>query len=670
MKVSIDKIETNGLRCPDAKIVFKDKDSGASLNLLQMPNATGKTTIIKLLGPTLSGEIRNWGSKMIKSFKSREDVSSGLFSVSILTDINKKKSNIQFIVRFNFEHGTVDFTTSRSETSGEEDGWLPPREIKPYITEGCVDVFCFRGDKVNDLIDSNKSDAEETIKAFFGITSSEDFLQSINTHFRATVSQQANVNDRVINSKSNLLKAWEGRFKILKSDFEDLKNSESQINNDLQDLRERSGRIIASVENGAEEESKHASTVQKHEERVALLSNEYWDTLKNPFTISNELVADLFKMRESLEKMKLPGGSKTFFDDMIEFEENCICGEELTEEKVDHIKKTIENYLGDDEITIINQIKEEIKISFKDKDGEENLNTIFSTLKEAVSSRDKAKIDERNFLEGIKEMSSEENKKIFDEYDKKQIEVIQITGKINNRTKEYKPSGTELNNPASCKSWKAAELAISELSDELGTMSDMIDDVNAHAVLVKIITGCKENSLKRLKEKVRELTNKMILQTLRANSGYEIKVESFDKFLQLGWNGVEQSEGSGAQNIIVAYSFVRAILEEATIQFPLIVDHPFTNVDIGNRRDLGSKLTTLMHQFIGFLIDVERPGFLEGVEKSGDEVRYISLFRNNKENEVYAKKMEKMEQDLYYKSDSGLLCYDKEFFLENSMGTK
>jgi hypothetical protein len=241
---------------------------------------------------------------------------------------------------------------------------------------------------------------------------------------------------------------------------------------------------------------------------------------------------------------------------------------------------------------------------------------------------------------------------------------------MNNRQRDYKPTKAQLNNPVECKSWKAADFAVTQLSEELGTMSDMISDVNAHTLLVKVINGCKDNSLKRLKDRVRKLTNKMILETFPIGSELEIEVDHFDKHLQLGWNGTEQSEGSGAQNIIVAYSFVRAVLEEATIEFPLIVDHPFSNVDIGNRRNIGTKLTTLMHQFIGFLIDSERNGFLEGVEKSGDKVRYISLFRANEKNEVFIKEMEKIEKDLYYRSSNGFLCYDEKFFLENSMGTK
>ena len=67
MKVSILEFETIGLRCPNAKVSFKNKETGSVINLLQMPNGTGKTTMIKLLSGTLTGEIENWTSDQTKS---------------------------------------------------------------------------------------------------------------------------------------------------------------------------------------------------------------------------------------------------------------------------------------------------------------------------------------------------------------------------------------------------------------------------------------------------------------------------------------------------------------------------------------------------------------------------------------------------------------------------
>ena len=666
MKVSINQIITEGLRCPNSIINFKDRDSGAALNLLQMPNATGKTTIIKLLAATLSGQIRNWSPNKIKSFKSRDNIFDGEFSLTLSIDANNNFSEIKFIVRFDFEHGKVDFNTKRSQEAGEEHGWHPPRELRQYITEGCVDVFCFRGDKVQDLIDKHKEDAEVTIKAFFGISDIDSFLQEIKTHFRNTVAQGSSVNNRAVESKKILLGQWEERFKLLKGKFDDKTTEKTRVENELKDMKEARGGVIAAQENGAINQLAHSKAVKDAEMNVQNSSFECWSALKDPFLISTKLTENLYLIRGILEKMKLPGGSRTFFEEMIEKDENCICGDELTEAKISHIQASIESYLGNDEINIVNQIKEEIKIAHNNHNNGDNLKSLFSDLKKSVTARDLARIDELEFLQDAKDQSGTENREIFDNYEAKGIEDDQLERALKTLSKDYKVSAPNQSNLKSCNSYIAAEGMITQLSNELGVMSNMVHDVEANALLNKVILSARKNSLEKIKDRVKILTNEKILESLPAGS--EIEINKFEKYLQLGWNGAEQEEGSGAQNIIVAYSFVRAVLEEAAIEFPLIVDHPFTNVDFPNRRYLGSKLTTLMHQFIGFLIDTEREGFLQGVNESGESVRYLSLFRIEEQNKVFIDKIEKLEEKLYFKSSNGILCYDKKFFIENKMG--
>ena len=61
MKITLNKIETNNLRCPDISLKFED-----GLNFVQMPNGTGKTTILKLITCLFSNE---WDSKLVKEMQ-------------------------------------------------------------------------------------------------------------------------------------------------------------------------------------------------------------------------------------------------------------------------------------------------------------------------------------------------------------------------------------------------------------------------------------------------------------------------------------------------------------------------------------------------------------------------------------------------------------------------
>ena len=63
-----------GLRCPDHSVSFRKNDSTIyKISLLQMPNGTGKTTLLDLLRAALSGSAitDSWSQGKIKGFKKR-----------------------------------------------------------------------------------------------------------------------------------------------------------------------------------------------------------------------------------------------------------------------------------------------------------------------------------------------------------------------------------------------------------------------------------------------------------------------------------------------------------------------------------------------------------------------------------------------------------------------
>ena len=223
-----------------------------------------------------------------------------------------------------------------------------------------------------------------------------------------------------------------------------------------------------------------------------------------------------------------------------------------------------------------------------------------------------------------------------------------------------------LNDPQSCKSYKTAENTYDRLLEEIGEVTDKKEISESYKILKKVINRAKQNSLIRIKDNLKLKTNEKLIETLP--EGSKIEVLEVDKYLKLGWNEVIQSNASGAQSVIIAYSFARSVLEEASVEFPLIVDHPFTQIDWENRKNLGSKLGALMHQFIGFLIDTEREGFLEGVADQVD-IRYISLFSSEiAGNANYIKQIEKLQIGDYLKTSNGFITYNKDFFINNKMG--
>jgi DNA sulfur modification protein DndD len=91
------------------------------------------------------------------------------------------------------------------------------------------------------------------------------------------------------------------------------------------------------------------------------------------------------------------------------------------------------------------------------------------------------------------------------------------------------------------------------------------------------------------------------------------------------------------------------------------VDHPVTALQESARRGLGEKLSEICHQFIGFIIDTEKAGFVESLESIEGEARYITLFRDIPGNQRFIDLLPE-DDNLVSKSENGYVCTDKIFF--------
>ena len=77
MKLTFTDIETSNLRVPDLKIDFTE-----GMNFLQIPNGTGKTTLLQLIRHSLSNNWDDLEPKEIKAFRSKaSDSYEGFFKI-------------------------------------------------------------------------------------------------------------------------------------------------------------------------------------------------------------------------------------------------------------------------------------------------------------------------------------------------------------------------------------------------------------------------------------------------------------------------------------------------------------------------------------------------------------------------------------------------------------
>ncbi|MBT3993579.1 MAG: hypothetical protein HOF02_05975, partial [Gammaproteobacteria bacterium] len=76
---------------------------------------------------------------------------------------------------------------------------------------------------------------------------------------------------------------------------------------------------------------------------------------------------------------------------------------------------------------------------------------------------------------------------------------------------------------------------------------------------------------------------------------------------------------------------------------------------------LGQKLSSICHQFIGFIIDTEKAGFVDSLNPVDEQATYITLFRNIPGNQHFIDLLPDDNQ-LVFKSENAYVCTDKNFF--------
>ena len=657
MKVSITKIITRNLRCPDLEILFDDKSNGSGVNLIQMPNGTGKTTIIELLEGVLTQKAEDWRGDEVSNFKNTTtNPENGEFILSLkLAYPNKKNHELSLNLSFDFLSNTVQ-TTTDSKEYGFSQGWTIPKELAPFLQEKCVEVFVFKGDKTEDIVTQGIGDAQPSIKAFFGLSTIAKLVEE-NSLFYKNKLRQLEIPTNITNKqnfekKKNLLQAWNGRLELITTKHKEIKEALEQVVAKKNVLKNELGQLISSS-GKSEEETKFTKKIEDLNEQSSAKMNEIMALYRDPFSFSSNISDSFTNLKNTLDDLQLPGTSRSFFENYLKKHDHCLCGTELDEEKVHNIKTNISHFLTDKDIGIIESIKNE---GDSEDDNSAEIDSLTKELNQLIDQLEQAREKYKNFQASI------DMDKINRLTELTTDEAKYVTAK-NNIEKEI--TFEDINKPDNCTNVNACNLAIEKLEGDLDKIGDIKDIAKAHKLFDDVVQRTLTLAHDGLKEQLVTKINEKLKKYLRPGS--EIEVLNIDKNIQLGWNNQTKEKGSGAQNSITIYSFATSILERADIGFPLIVDHPVTNMDLPSRKHVGEKLSEISHQFIGFIIDSEKPSFLSALE-SFDKPKYISIFQKIEGNQSYIDDLNNQPDDMKYISDNGCICYDKEFFHKDQEG--
>lgn len=357
MYITFISFKTKGLRCPDMEIKFPRAGAGRQINLLQMPNGTGKTTIIELISACLHDVSRLWGPQKVMQYKGNDnDGNSGQFilEISVGETEGELSRAIVFQIDFDFENALMRYSTNRDPTVGLENGWHAPQNLLPFLNDRCVEVFVFKGDKVNNLLSNVHNDAENSIKAFFNLSSLDDLVDSVEDEYRSRASGPQT--DKAVTQRENVLNRWVAHLSLQRKEQSSLEQKISEkkaliaLNSEKVDL------LLARNQAHKDQSDDLKTQKEKHMRDISTKVVEAFSQLRNPLFISINIQKKLSDLKLNLDRMKLPGTSGEFFKELAE-EEKCVCDRKIDTLAKESILRNASSFLSDNHVAIVNGIK-------------------------------------------------------------------------------------------------------------------------------------------------------------------------------------------------------------------------------------------------------------------------------------------------------------------------
>jgi DNA sulfur modification protein DndD len=330
--------------------------------------------------------------------------------------------------------------------------------------------------------------------------------------------------------------------------------------------------------------------------------------IREPFQVHSIFDERLKGLVQNMQTLKLPKTTaREFFRELSE-SPDCICGRPIWPEEKEAILKRAENYLGEDDLSAINAIKDKLR-NYQRNDSLETALNQMVTLKEDIQGIQSAldrlvlQLDEEAMhqADSILEEESEIKQKILD-FERERDILNAPYGT---------PNTSEQNNIAAAeKSWNEA------LENWLRATGTYEYTQKANS-LIAYIRDIRSVALQKLKDSIVLKTNEKVAKII---TDERITVEKIDGSLIL----LDRTAVSEGQTLAIAYSYICSLFEHSPYEFPFVIDSPAAAMDLEVRREVAAVIPTLFKQLIIFITSGETAGFAEKLYNL-DDIYYITV---------------------------------------------
>jgi DNA sulfur modification protein DndD len=634
-----------GFRSPDHEVeLLNQKGEPYHVSLIQMPNGTGKTTTLELLRLALSGGATSCSTQYIKEFaKSQESAEPGVMEVRLLID----KKPITFIMSFDFLQGKAEYKTTYK--SGQSSGFVPPQEIKKFLNPDFINYFILDGELAELLLKDDRAAAQDVIDALFQVDSLKKIGKRIEDYWTLKANTVTTRTEQGLTRQKNLVTEIKQRLAHLEKICKGVDDKINKLNTQL--TNRKADHQTAIENNRLKNEallnaqlSFHTAEKEQINSTIKLLT-----ACQSPQNLTVVFAKSIRSLKLGLDRVKLPeAAAREFFEELCS-EPECICGRAIDEEIAKTIKIKSSQYLGSDDMSLLNSLKTAIEEAVDKEKPEKHRMQLLDDVKN-LTERVRAVNIAKTLLDELNRKASEIDPKVKEAQD--EIEKLTRELKESELIREQFDSEESSSQIANITGLNVLRNKLKENEVYLAEITGTLSIKNKTEKLNTILLASYERATKIISTELVEETNNNLKKWLPNN---KLEVASIHGHLKL--KGKKQ--GSVGENLSVAYGFLSTLFNRTNHSLPFIVDSPAGALDFDVRPSIGSTIPKLTSQFVTFTISSEREGFIAGgIDTATKDIQYITIFR--KSIEKYKLAADKIKNKVI--TDDGIIVDDKDFY--------
>lgn len=336
----------------------KDNGDPHHISLIQMPNGTGKTTTMQLIRMLLLGQ--ELDEETVRSFEPNDfDAIDGSFEV----DFESPSDQFTLRLELDYETGGHNYRhiSPKEVGGGDTAGHFLPGRLDTVINEDFVDLFVFNGELTQDFIETGRSEAENALKIVNYLNRLEVQRNLIDEEVEKKQPKDGVTSEKGYRNVKGRLDTAKKKLKELEKREEALDKQIDEHESKIEELESDRRNILAKNEEQLEKDKRLESDIQELRSEIEKSTNQLLDEMRQPSKLNKDFHNDMENLLNNMDIMELPKPTSREFFTELSKRPKCICGRDIEEEHAEKILNNAEKYLSEEDIGVLNILKENLR---------------------------------------------------------------------------------------------------------------------------------------------------------------------------------------------------------------------------------------------------------------------------------------------------------------------